>query len=85
MAVAGRQFVMLDSELRRSATAEWRWRMALKFHLFVHLTEMNTSPRETWNYADEGEIGKCADFAERCHPRTQKTAIIGKYKLFLKW
>ena len=78
----GRQFVALYCELRRSATDDWRWKLSPKFHLFIHLCEKGENPRDTWNYWDESEIGKCADIAETVHPSRLAVGIIAKYRAF---
>ena len=87
----GRQHVTLYAELAREqlsrAAGEWvMWRLYPKHHLFAHLLESQIctydSPRASWCYADEGEIGKCVAIAEAVHVKTLNKALLEKYRLW---
>eukprot|EP00959_Pyramimonas_sp_CCMP1952_P090876 1902365-Pyramimonas_sp.AAC.1 len=67
--MAGLRHVFLYIELFREAASKDAdtiyWRLYPKHHIFIHLVEKQTaeqgSPKESWNYSDEAEIGQAVD------------------------
>ena len=61
------------------------WRLTPKFHLLLHLVEVQIpqwgSPRFFWCYADDDLIGQVIDVASSCHPSTM--AAVALYKCSL--
>jgi hypothetical protein len=86
MGFHGRAFHMLYNQLNRGALVSdprsVRWRLYPKFHLMIHLCESGENPRDSWNYADESEIGVGATVAEDCHPNTMHRSLIKNYRVF---
>jgi len=74
LATACRRHLLLFVSLSRAHIvpgADWvRWRWMPKHHMMLHLTELSAihgNPANSWNYADENEIGKAAKHAESVH------------------
>eukprot|EP00969_Alexandrium_andersonii_P336612 14879087-Alexandrium_andersonii.AAC.1 len=84
IAELGGQLVVLYHALFQEATAAEikGWNMTPKFHLFLHLCELQVprmgNPRFYWTYPDEDLVGHMIEVAKSCHPKTM--AFMALYK-----
>ena len=81
----GRQHLLLYQQLSLNALETkpegYDWRLFPKHHLWLHtLEDTEANPRDEWCYADESEIGKCADLAESMHANSLHRGVLEKYR-----
>ena len=82
--------IHLYHQLARAVLREgqhWlRWRWNPKFHLLLHSvgeqSRLYGSPKDLWNYWDEGAIGLSVDVAESVHIRTFAVSVLRKYMVW---
>jgi len=83
----GADLVVLYNALSTEAAEQEKkgWKFAPKFHLFVHLCEIQAqylgNPRFFWTYADEDLVGHLVEVAESCHPSTVAETAMFKHLL----
>ena len=83
----GRRSLVLFLELRNNPMPRCSrcWHLVPKFHMCVHILEdqmaVSGNPTESWNYADESEIGAARRVAESSHPSTLHKLIISKHRI----
>ena len=81
----GQRLVGLYSWLAADAAraGHRQWKLAPKFHLFLHLCEWQAveqgNPRYYWCYSDEDLAGLMAEVAESCHPATLPETALFKW------
>ena len=76
-----REFMAVYKELRDNASSPALLRVYPKFHQLIHISEGDSNPRATWNYADESEIGEAAKFAATCNVVSMETECLAKHRL----
>ena len=63
------------------------WKMVPKFHLFLHLCELQVgvkgNPRYYWTYCDEDLQRHVKEIAQSCHPSTLPTTSMYKWLLLV--
>ena len=64
-----------------------RWKLIPKFHLLWHLgchqAQSWGTPRYTWTYADEDQVGAMIEVAKSVHPRTMAATAMYKNLFFM--
>jgi hypothetical protein len=82
----GSRLVILYNALSCEAAASEikAWKISPKFHLFVHLCEIQAqwmNPRMYWCYADEDLVGQAIEVSRSCHASTVADTAIYKWLL----
>ena len=85
MAGIGLRLPVVYAALARGTLSreEKLWKVVPKLHMFVHLCQWQCqehgNPRFFWTYADEDMVGRMAEVAKTCHPRSMAVNALFKW------